>query len=204
MKKKNLNEKLESLIPKIALEGTKGMGSIKGLTGEDKEALLIALRKARDFGSLQESHRDLVKLGKHPKGERPTSIEKRKEKIDLAERIRELINPSFHPLDQPTPKDPVPGIYEIIDLLIFENFNLKRPMDRTAQAKLSRDEQNEIERKRDIHDGYRKKIALRIKRANEEIKAAYERGDLYPIPRWWEFGLELIYEKIIESEKNWD
>lgn len=204
MKKKILNEKLESLISKIALEGTKGKGSITGLTAEDKEALLIALRKARDFDSLQEGYRDLVKLGKHPKGERPTSIEKRKEKIALADSIEEFKNPSFYPLDQPATNDPAPGIYELIDQMILKKYNLKRLMGKKAQAKLSRDEQNKIDIDREIHDGYRNKMAMRFKRANEEREAAYERGDLYPSPEWWEFGLELIYKEIIESEKNWD
>jgi len=186
--KKNLNEKLESLISKIALEGTKGRGSITGLTSEDKEALLIALRKARGFDS---------------KVDQPATLT-RKKRIALGMKIENLLSPPFHPLDEKTPNIPTPGKYEIIDQMILEEFNLKRPMDRTAQARLSQDEQNEIDRQRDTHDGYRKTMAQRIKRANEEIKDAYEQGDLYPIPEWWEFGLEDIYERIIESEKNWD
>jgi len=203
VKKKILNEKLESLISKIALEGTKGKGSITGLTSEDKEALLIALRKARDFDSLQESHSDLVKLQKRSKGDSPSALNREK-RIALALEIENLLSPPFHPLDQNTPNTPAPRKYEIIDQMIFEESNLERPMDREAQAKLSQDEQNKIDIDREIHDGHRKKMALRIKRANEEREAAYERGDLYPIPEWWEFGLELIYERIIESEKNWD
>ena len=84
MKKKNLNEKLERLISKIALEGAKGKGSIKGLTTEDKEALLIALKKARDYGALQDSFRDLYeKYEATAEGKKAKNHEaKRKEKIN--------------------------------------------------------------------------------------------------------------------------
>lgn len=203
MKKKNLNEKLESLISKIALEGTKGRGSITGLTEEDKEAILIALRKARDFDSLEGSYRDLIMRENHSKEDQLSSVN-RKKRIALALEVENLLSPPFHPLDPNTPKIQVPKKYEIIDRMILEEFKLKRPMSRKTQAKLSRDEQNKIDRKRAIHDGHRKTIDRRIERAKKEIKAAYERGDLYPIPEWWEFGLELIYKNIIESEKNWD